>query len=58
MGQALVQAWHFLHLFLSPCILYNANLEPILSKVVIGQRYLQKARLSFKAKARIIPDAK
>ena len=58
MGQARVQAKHSLHLSLSPCILNNANLEPILSMVVMGQRYLQKARLSFKAKARIIPDAK
>ena len=57
-GHARAHALQSLHLSLSPSILYSANLELILRMVVMGQRYLQKALLSFKANARIIPEAK
>ena len=57
-GHARLQALHSLHFSLSPSILYSANLELILRMAVIGQRYLQKALLSFKVNARIIPEAK
>lgn len=58
MGHARVHALHSLHFSLSPSILYRANLELILRMVVMGQRYLQNALLSVKARARIIPEAK
>lgn len=58
MGHARVHALQSVHLLLSPSILNNANLELILRMTVIGHRYLQKDLLSFKAKARKIPEPK
>ena len=54
-GQTFLHLPHDTHLLLSHLILNNAKQLIGFKKIVIGQIYLQKARLSWKAIARAIP---
>jgi len=57
-GHALTHAPHCEHFSRSPAILARPNLDVVFSIAVIGHRYLQKALLSFKAKASRIAEVK
>lgn len=54
-GHERLQALQSVHLSGSPSIFVLENLPPTFKKQAIGHKYLQKALLSFKTAANIIP---